>query len=129
MPEKILIVDDEKQFRESTKRLLLRKGYHAEAAGSGTEALEKIGKESFDLMLVDIRMPEMNGLEMLQRAKKMAPEIMALIITGYGTDKLEKEAMQLEVDGFVNKPITIDALTKIIDETLARRGRGEKQGH
>ena len=123
MPEKILIVDDEKQFRESTKRLLLRKGYHAEAAGSGTEALEKIGKESFDLMLVDIRMPEMNGLEMLQRAKKMAPEIMALIITGYGTDKLEKEAMQSGVDGFVNKPITIDKLTKIIDETLARRGR------
>lgn len=123
MPEKILIVDDEKQFRESTKRLLLRKGYHAEAAGSGTEALEKIGKESFDLMLVDIIMPEMNGLEMLQRAKEMAPEIMVLIITGYGTDKLEKEAMQLGVDGFVNKPITIDELTKIIDETLARSGR------
>ena len=121
MPEKILIVDDEKQFRESTKRLLRRKGYHAEAAGSGTEALEKIGKESFDLLLVDIIMPEMNGLEMLQRAKEMAPEIMVLIITGYGTDKLEKEAMQLEVDGFVNKPITIDELTKIIDETLARR--------
>ena len=123
MPEKILIVDDEKHFLESTKRLLRRKGYHAEAARSGTEALEKIGKESFALMLVDIRMPEMNGLEMLRRAKKMDPEIMALIITGYGTDKLEKEAMQSGVDGFVNKPITIDKLTKIIDETLARRGR------
>jgi len=126
MPEKILIVDDEKHLRESAIRLLRRKGYDAEGAGSGVEALEKIGKDSFDLLIVDIKMPGMSGLEMLRRAKEMNPEIMALIMTAYGTVETAIEALQLGALEFIRKPITIDNLTKVIDDTLAR-GRLAKE--
>lgn len=126
MPEKILIVDDESHIRESAVRLLKRKRYDAEGAGSGAEALEKIGKASYDLLLIDIKMPEMNGLEMLRRAKEMNPEIMALMITGYGTIETAIEALELGAVGFLRKPITIDNLTKNIDATLSR-GRLRKE--
>jgi len=120
MPEKLLIVDDEKRVRESMVRLLRRKGYNAEVAESGTEALEKIRSESFDLLVVDIKMPGMDGLEMLRRAKKINPEIMAIILTAYGTPDREIEARRLGVLEFVRKPMTIDNLAKVIDDTLAK---------
>jgi signal transduction histidine kinase len=124
--EKILIVEDENHIRESTMRLLQRKGYCVEGAGSGVEALEKIGSESFDLLLVDIKMPGMSGLEMLRRATGINPEIMALFITGYGTVESAIEALELGAVGFVRKPITIDNLAKSIDNALAR-GRLRKE--
>ncbi len=126
MPEKILIVDDESHIRESAMRLLKRKGYDTEGAMSGAEALEKIGKASYDLLLLDIKMPDMNGLEVLRRAKEMNPEIMALMITGYGTIETAIEALELGAVGFLRKPMTIDNLTKNIDASLSR-GRLRKE--
>ena len=120
MPDKILIVDDENHIRESTMRLLQRKGYETTGAGSGAEALEKLAKESFDLVLLDIRMPGMSGLELLRRAKEMDPDIMALIMTGYGTVESAVEALELGALGFVHKPIPIDELTKAIGDTISK---------
>jgi len=121
MPKKILIVDDEKDVRESTMRLLLRKGYYADGAESGIDALEKIREESFDLLIVDIRMPGMDGIEMLRRVKEINPEIIAIILTGHGTVDREIEAKQLGAVGFLRKPTHIDNLTKAIDNALAKR--------
>lgn len=126
MPEKILIVDDESHVRESTMQLLRRKGYETEGAESGVVALEKIAGESFDLLLLDIKMPGMNGLELLRKAKEINPDIMALIITGYGTVENAIEALELGALGFVRKPMLIDELANVIDDTLAR-GRLRKE--
>jgi len=126
MPEKILIVDDESHIRESAVRLLQRKGYETEGAESGTEALEKIARKSFDLLLLDIRMPGMSGLELLRQIKEIDPEAMALFLTGYGTVENTIEALELGALGFVRKPIPVDELANVIDDALAR-GRLRKE--
>jgi len=81
LPNKILVVDDEKHIRDSCIRLLQRKRYDVEGAASGIEALEKIGKEVYDLVLLDVRMPGMDGIEVLRRAKEIAPNILVLVLT------------------------------------------------
>jgi len=124
--DKILVIDDEKNIRESTVRLLQRSGYDVDGAESGIEALEKIGGESFDLLLLDIRMPGMDGVEVLHRAKEMMPEIMVLVLTGHGDIETAIEVMELGALGLVRKPISIDNLAKSIDEALAR-GRMRKE--
>lgn len=120
MPDKILIVDDEKPLCDSVVRLLQRKNYDAEAAESGAKALQKLAEQTFDLVLLDIKMPGMSGLEVLRRAREINPEIMALFMTGYGTVENAIEALELGALGFVRKPVPIDELVSTIDDTLLK---------
>jgi DNA-binding NtrC family response regulator len=120
---KILVVDDEKHIRDSCIKLLQRKRFDAEGAASGSEALEKIGKQVYDLVLLDIRMPGMDGIEALRRAKEIVPNILVLVLTGHGTIDTANEAMKLGAAGFIRKPIAIEDLAESIDEAL-KRARG-----
>ncbi len=120
MAEKLLIVDDEKNVRESMVNLLRTKGYDTEGAESGAAALQKIRSQSFDLLVLDFRMPGMDGLETFRRAREINPEIAAIILTGYGTSEREIEGMRLGVKKFVRKPITIDQLANVINDVLAK---------
>lgn len=83
--EKILIVDDEPSILHLTMDVLTKEGYAVKGASSGREALETVEGEKFDLLLTDIVMPDMDGLELLQRAREVHPDITAVIMTGYGT--------------------------------------------
>jgi len=121
MSKKILVVDDEKHIRDSCIRLLQRKRYDAEGAESGLEALEKISKEVYDLVLLDVRMPGMDGIEVLRRAKKLAPKISVLMLTGHGTLDTASEAMELGAAGFIRKPIAIEDLAESIDAVLDKK--------
>ena len=125
MPNKILVVDDEKHIRDSCIRLLQRKRYDVEGAASGIEALEKIGKEVYDLVLLDVRMPGMDGIEVLRRAKEIAPNILVLVLTGHGTADTANEATELGAAGFIRKPISIEHLAERIDEALGKGGKAQ----
>lgn len=120
---KILVVDDEKHIRDSCIKLLERKRFDAEGAASGAEALEKISKEVYDLVLLDIRMPGMDGIEVLRRAKEIVPDILVLVLTGHGTMDTANEAIKLGAVGFIRKPISIEDLAESIDEALERARR------
>ena len=126
MPEKILITDDERYVLEATTRRLRNRGYDVTGAASGAEALRRISKEPYDLLLLDIKMPEISGLELLRRAREINPEIMAIIVTGYGSVENAIEAMELGALDFVRKPASMEKLTAAIEGALAR-GRLQKE--
>ena len=121
MSKKILVVDDEKHIRDSCINLLQRKRFDAEGAASGIEALEMIGKNEYDLVLLDIRMPGMDGIEALRRAKEIVPDILVLVLTGHGTIDNANEALELGAAGFIRKPIAIEDLAESIDKALEKK--------
>ena len=121
MAKKILVVDDEKHVRDSCIRLLQRKRFDADGAESGEIALEKLKKESYDLVLLDVRMPGMDGIEVLRQAKQIVPDLLVLVLTGHGTIDTANEAMELGAAGFIRKPIAIENLAESIAEALQRK--------
>ncbi len=82
---KVLIVDDEERFRTTMCKLLTVRGLDASTAGSGKEALEKLRETPHDIVILDIRMPEMGGVEALSEIKKIDPQIEVIIMTGYAS--------------------------------------------
>ncbi len=108
---KILVVDDEAPVREMIKRGLTQMGgYSVDVAQNGPEAIDKIEKEVFDLALTDLRMPEIDGMELLKTIKRIRPEVMVIIVTGHGSIETAVEAMKMGADDYITKPIDFNDL-------------------
>ena len=108
---KILVVDDDALVRDVVQKGLSRMGeYDAEVAQSGLEAIEKMEKDVFDLVLTDLKMPEMDGLELLKIIKGTRPEVMVILMTAYGSIETAVEAMKMGADDYITKPINFDDL-------------------
>ena len=115
---KILVVDDEAPVRDMIKKGLSQMGgYHVEVAKNGLEAIEKIEKDVFDLVLTDLKMPEMDGLELLKTLKGIRPEVMVILITAYGSIETAVEAMRLGANDYITKPIDLNELLIHISKT------------
>ena len=119
--ERILVVDDERDLAHSCKRLLDAKGYSAETAGNGTEALAQIADREPDLVLTDLKMPQMNGMELLQHLRHNNPEIAVVMMTAYSTVEDAVNAMQMGAADFVPKPFTPSHLAIVVEKVLAER--------
>jgi len=110
-PMKILVVDDEVQIREMLRNNLTQMGgFPVEVASGGVEALEKIEKDVFDLVLTDLKMPEMGGMDLLKTLKATRPEIMVIIMTAFGSIETAVEAMRAGADDYITKPIDFNEL-------------------
>jgi DNA-binding NtrC family response regulator len=126
---KILVVDDEASIREMLRKgLIQREGFCVEVAQNGAEATEKIEKDVFDLVLTDLKMPEVDGLELLNTIKGTRPEIMVIMMTAYGSVETAVDAMKMGADDYITKPIDFDDLfiriSKVRKEsTLAKENR------
>jgi two-component system response regulator AtoC len=108
---KILVVDDEAHVREMLKKGLSQLGeFTVEAAQNGVEAVEKIEKDVFDLVLTDLKMPEMDGIELLKTIKGTRPEIMVILMTAYGSIETAIEAIKNGANDYVTKPIDFNDL-------------------
>jgi two-component system response regulator AtoC len=108
---KILVVDDEASIREMLQKGLSQMGkFNVETAQNGAEAIEKIGREIFDLVLTDLKMPEMGGLELLENIKGTRPEVMVILMTAYGSIETAVEAMKMGADDYITKPINFEDL-------------------
>jgi len=121
--KKILAVDDDFLVRESLKALLERNGFEAEVVASGEEALELLSKEVFDLILTDIRMPKMNGIDTLkairdQRKQFGKPPLPEIILTAYDDPTAKEEAEKLGVREFILKPFELDHFVAILKKNL-----------
>jgi DNA-binding NtrC family response regulator len=108
---KILVVDDEAPIRDMLqKSLTQRGGFSVEVARNGIEAIEKIEKDVFDLVLTDLLMPEMDGLELLKTVKGTRPEVMVILMTAYGSIETAVEAMRIGADDYITKPVDFNEL-------------------
>ena len=113
----VLIVDDEFGVRESF-RMLLKSSYEICTAADGEEALKVIKEQKFDLITLDLNMPKLSGMETLREIRKIDGEVPVIIITGYGTQKDEKEALHYGVRDFISKPFNTSQIISVIDRIL-----------
>ena len=114
----VLIVDDDSQLRQSFGKLLREEGYDVQTAGSGEEGLEAVEQEAPDLVVMDIRMPGMSGIETFQAMRLIDPKLPVIIMTAYGSTETAIEATKLGAFDYVLKPFEIPDLLKIIEQAL-----------
>ena len=120
---RILIVDDELILRESLARWLERDGHELDTAANGEEALKKIKDKQFDILLADIKMPGMSGIDVLKRVKESDPEISVVMITAYGSISTAIEAMKNGAYDYLLKPFEPDELGLLIEKILRDRSQ------
>ncbi len=118
---KILIIDDEPTICSGCKMILEEQGYSVDVAASGRQGLEKLSKSTFDLVLLDIKLPEMNGLEILAKMKQDMADVHVIIMTGHGTVANAVEAMKKGAFDFVTKPFTEDHLVQTAVKALKHK--------
>lgn len=118
MTETILLVDDEEMILDSLSAILLKDGYQVDCAKSGDEALDILKQKQFDLIITDIRMPGINGLEMVEHLKILKPNQKILVITGYGSLETAVKAQHRGVSDYLIKPIDIKSLKNSIRRAL-----------
>ena len=112
---RVLVVDDEQDIRDGSERILTRIGCKVLKASRGDKALEILEKEGASIVLLDLKMPGMDGIEVLGRIRKMDEEILVIVITGYATVETAIEAMKLGAYDFISKPFEPDQLRIVVN--------------
>src|SRR5215467_12305659 len=120
-PQHLLLVDDEHAFRQVIAERLGDNGYRVEQAGSGEEALERLNEFAFDILITDLRLPGVDGRQVLDEAFARYPEIIAIVITGFGTVREAVEVTRLGASGFISKPFQFEELLHELNVALERR--------
>lgn len=111
---RVLIVDDEPVTREIFGEILGEEGYSVEKARDGSEAIEKMQKEHFHVAFLDIKLPDINGVEVFRMMKKIAPKTVAIMMTAYSVEDLIKEALELGAYTCIHKPFNIDEMLNLV---------------
>src|SRR5476649_498848 len=117
----LLLVEDETPLREAIAEQLASRGYHVEQADSGEAALARLADFAFDIIITDLRLPGLDGSAVVEAAVGRYPEIIAIVVTGYGTVKDAVEAIKRGACDFVSKPFQIDTLLHVLDSALEQR--------
>ncbi|MDZ4756170.1 MAG: sigma-54 dependent transcriptional regulator [Phycisphaerae bacterium] len=115
---RVLVVDDKEMMRDSVTTTLARRGHTAVACYSGKQAVERIGERVPDLIITDLQMPDMNGLELLQEVRKVDEQLPVIMMTAFGTVETAVQAMKLGAFDYVTKPFSGDQLTIAVDRAL-----------
>lgn len=125
---RILVVDDEPNvaFFFQQHLQLVDESYVATAVNSGAEALVELKKQPYDLLITDLRMPKMNGLELLQHVRQISPKTKTILVTAYGSDDVWERARQLDISRGLSKPVKINELLATVKELLAQTPASSK---
>lgn len=117
----ILVIDDDESIRAGCVQTLANDGHRVQAVASGSEGLAKVGAESFDVILVDLKMPGISGMEVLKRIKEDDPASVVIVITGYGTIDAAVESMKLGAYDFLTKPFAPETLSVLVETAASTR--------
>lgn len=118
---RILLVDDEVVFADNLLKLLSKRGYDAVVVYNGADAVNMVGEKEFDVIILDMKMPGMDGIATLKEIKKKAPLVEVVILTGHGSVESGIEGMQLGAFDFLMKPVSIDDLQEKVSEAYRRK--------
>jgi len=121
MSEKVLLVDDEVEFLNTLSERMRNRGMEVATSSSGVEALEKVEKEPYDVIILDLMMPGIDGLEALKILKAKRPELQVILLTGHATVENGIEAMKLGAMDFLEKPADLNQLTEKIKKAQAKK--------
>jgi DNA-binding NtrC family response regulator len=121
MTEKVLLVDDEEEFVETLAERMRNRGMEVATSKSGGEALELVDSEPYDVVVLDLQMPGMDGIEVLERIKKRQPDIQVVLLTGHATVEKGVQAMKQGALEFLEKPVDISALSEVIHKAKAEK--------
>jgi DNA-binding NtrC family response regulator len=124
---RILVVDDEIQMAEMLADGLSDWGFAAVASSSGTDAVDRLRAERFDALVTDLRMPEMDGIELMSAVHRLFPELPVILMTAYGAVDSVLEAILPEASDRLAKPFKVEALVLSLDRALARREAGPRE--
>jgi CheY-like chemotaxis protein len=119
---KIIVLDDDPVVTLSCKRILGAEGYNITTVARGEEALKKIEKEEYDLLITDIRLPDMHGIEVVREARIIQPNTDVVVITGYPTLEDAKESIRLGAFEYIEKPFTPEFMINVAKKIFDRRG-------
>src|SRR5271170_610168 len=115
---RMLVVDDQEMIRDSLAETLVREGHEVVATADGQVAAAKLGTARFDLLITDLKMPKMTGLELLAEAKRLRPELPVVLMTAFASVANAVEAMKLGAYDYIQKPFNGDEIKLLIDRTL-----------
>ncbi|MCX8150960.1 MAG: response regulator [Candidatus Bathyarchaeota archaeon] len=123
---RILVIDDDENITQVVAAILKDKGYSVDVASSGSEAIIKSETNHYDLMLIDIRLPDMEGTELLSRIRDTTPKIRKIIVTGYPTLQNAVTALNKNADAYIMKPFDVEKMLATISEQLKKQ-KAERQ--
>ena len=123
---RILVVDDDESIREVLTAILEDEGYTVESASTAKRAIEKTGTAFYNLALIDIRLPDMEGIELLTKMKDPTPKMRKIIITGYPTLHNAVEAVNKGADAYIVKPFDMEKVLETIKEQLKKQEEAKK---
>lgn len=126
-PPRFLLVDDEKEFVQTLSDRLQTRDLDSAIAYDGEEALTYIEKDEPDVMVLDLKMPGVNGMDVLRKVKKERPHVEVIILTGHGSEKDKSLAMELGAFAYLEKPVDIDVLTKTMKDAYNKINKGKKE--
>jgi DNA-binding NtrC family response regulator len=119
--ERVLVVDDEKNVRVLFERVLSKEGYQVECAASGAEAIDKLAKHSFDVVVTDLKMDGIDGFDVIKKGKRERRDLPFVLISGYGTSQTASLAAKEGADVFLAKPIDLVDLKTAIKKALQKK--------
>jgi DNA-binding NtrC family response regulator len=124
---KLMLVDDEERFLSTTQKLLGKKGYDAVTCTSGGDALEKLQMENIHVVILDVKMPGMDGIETLKAIKRRFPLVEVIMLTGHGTVESAVEGLKSGATDYLTKPADVDELIEKAEQAFARRKQLEEK--
>jgi DNA-binding NtrC family response regulator len=127
-PARILVIDDEERIRRTISLILTHAGYEVDAAENGKQAIEKSETNFYNLALIDIRLPDMEGTELLTALKETTPKMVKIILTGYPSLQSSVKAISKGVDYYLIKPVDPEELLRLIKEMLDKQKREKEYG-
>ncbi len=125
--KRIQIIEDDEEMRSLLKDFLREEGYEAEAVSNGSETLRKLDKTLYDLIITDIRMPGLTGLDILPALREMQPQASIIVITAFGSEETQQKALKRGANAYLEKPLCFNHLGQMIQELISTKRREDRK--